>query len=135
MHAIHFLLSALKVVPPTLCYSQLAAIDDIRDIFSKCSTTETHTLPKVKMPRPFAKKVQKQNTKTHQMHPETNPIPTLKIAGTPTSKGAHIKQIVSTSKGVQEEPIATRTQSQNFTPTIGPSNPQQYSPVASRTMS
>ena len=39
------------------------------------------------------------------MHPEINLKPALKIAGTPTSKGAHTKQRVSTSKGVQEQPI------------------------------
>ena len=59
LHIIHFLSSTLKYFPSTLWDSQLAAIDAIRNIFSKWSTNETHTLPKVHRPRPFTKKVKK----------------------------------------------------------------------------
>ena len=69
------------------------------------------------------------------MHPEITPTTALKIMSTPASKGAHTKQSVSTSKGVQEQPIATCTQSQQFTPTSIPYNPQQDAPVASHTRS
>ena len=91
LHAIHLLSSALKDIPSTLCNSQLSAIEDIRNIFSKCITNETHTLPKVHRPRPFTKNVQKQDTKPRLMHPETTAKPALRIEGTPISKGSHTK--------------------------------------------
>ena len=69
------------------------------------------------------------------MHPELTPKPAMRIEGTPTSKGYHTKQSLSTSKGVEEQPIATHTQSRHFTPPSSPSNLQHDSPVASRTRS
>ena len=67
------------------------------------------------------------------MHPEINLKPALKIAGTPTSKGAHTKQRVSTSKGVQEQPIVTSMRSREFSPSISLSNLQHNYPVDYRT--
>ena len=96
-------------MPSTLCDSQLASIDAIRKIFSKWSTNETHTLPKVRRVRPFTKKVQKQDTKPLPMSPEPTPKPALRIEGAPTSKVSHTKQSVKTSEGVQDKPIATCT--------------------------
>ena len=69
------------------------------------------------------------------MHPEPIPKPELRIEATPASKGAHTKQSVSTSKGMQEQKIATRTRSQQFTPPISTSDLQHDAPVASRTSS
>ena len=79
------------------------------NIFSKWNTNEIHKLPKFHRPRPFTKKVQKQDTKPRLMHPEPTPKPELRIDGIPTSKGAHTKKSVSTYKGVQEQQISTRT--------------------------
>ena len=40
-HAIHFLTAALKDVPTSICYSQLAAIESVREIFTNGRTRES----------------------------------------------------------------------------------------------
>ena len=129
-YAIHFLYTALKDVPTSLCDSQPASIEAVRAIFEKWRTLESSpTVPYTALTNP------------------TKPIvplhKTLLICyPAPTSKGDHGQDRVTTSKAEfnqqtpvtsnwrkvavnskdDQEPIAARTRSQVAPP---PSLPQQ----------
>ena len=146
MHSIHFLSEALKDVPTSLCNYQLAATEAVCVIFSNWRTVESSpTVPPTAVPNP---------PKPIVPLPKSSPL----CYSAPTSKGAHGKYRITTSKGdlIQltpvipkdrqvtvnykgdQEPIAACTRSQvAYSPKLLPFKAIQplYEPVSARTRS
>ena len=89
-HTIQFLTAALKDVPTSICDSQLAAIESVREIFTKGitikstphKTSQAPLIPRQAAPAQYQ---------------------------TPTSKGGQENQLVKTSKGVIQQTVNTIT--------------------------
>ena len=142
-NAIHFFSAALKDVPTSLCDYQLAAIEAVHAIFATCRTVESAPIvPPTAVPNPPTPIVR---------FPKPSPL----RYPSPTSKDAHGKYRVTTSKGAfkqtsvilkvrqvafnsrgDQEPIAARTRSQvALPPNISPFKAQIHpidEPVAAR---
>ena len=86
-HTIHFLSTALKYVPTSLCDSQIAAIEAVCTNFANWITIESSpTFPPKSVPKP---------PKPIVRFPKPSPL----RYPAPTSKGKHDKDMVTTSKG------------------------------------
>ena len=86
-HAIHFLSAVLKDVPKILCDSQLSAIEAVRAIFANWLIVESSpTVHPTVVPNP-PKPILLLSKPSPLRYPP------------PTSKGYHVKDMISTSKG------------------------------------
>ena len=118
-HATHLLSAAIKDVPTSLCYYQLAAIEAVCAIFSKWITVESSpTVPPTAVPNP---------PKPIVPLPKSSPL----CYSAPTSKGAHGKYRITTSKGdlIQLTPVIPK----DWQVTVNYKGDQE--PIATRTIS
>ena len=95
-HAIHFLAAALKDVPASICDSQLAAIEAVREIFTNGRTIKSSPHKK----------------------PITALIPRQKASArypTPTSKGGQENHTDITSKGAVQQKVITTPKKKQVT--------------------
>ena len=93
-HAIQLLTAALKDVPASICDSQLAAIEAVREIFKNGKTIKS-----------IPHKTSKAPLIPRQAAPERYQ--------TPTSKGGQENQPAITSKGALQQTVHTNTKKHN----------------------
>ena len=123
-HAIQFLTAALKDVPASICDSQLAAIEAVREIFTNGRTLESSPHKK-----PISPLIPRQEALARY------PTPTSKGGQENhtdiTSKGAVQQKVITIPKKAQvkinsaddQEPIARRTRSSIDTSNLRPTGP------------
>ena len=95
-HAIQFLTAARKDIPASICNSQLAAIQAVRDIFTNGKTIKS-----------VQNKTSKSPLIPRQAVPEHYWIP--------TSKGGQENKLTITSKGALQKTLHTITKKNNIT--------------------